>query len=365
MTTKLDNITLICLVLLASTVLGAEAQSGSDPAVTEAAADIYHSREEKREARLGIQFNDWLKLSGTLELEQSVSRTYLLGGILSSQDNSLFTTAEFALELTLTHTLSSEWLLEYDEQDNELSLDEASINWETAFGELSIGQLYIPFGIYYSHFIRGPQLEIAETSALALAITYELMDDVDLSVFALRSDIHKISRTKSELDWGAQLEMKFFHEQLQCGIAYLSDLAESDKEILSAYANAYQQRVAAWNLFSILRQSNWEASFETVWATKQYSELPTNQNKPMSHNLELAYYYKRYWEYALRYESSDELAGATRLQYGIGATWRPYRFMSLGIEYLSGRYKEAFVFDDKGESVSRTTSFQSRLTLEF
>ena len=85
----------------------------------------------------------------------------------------------------------------------------------------------------------------------------------------------------------------------------------------------------------------------------------------MSHNLELAYYYKRYWEYALRYESSDELAGATRFQYGIGATWRPYRFMSLGIEYLSGRYKEAFVFDDKGESVSRTTSFQSRLTLEF
>ena len=56
---------------------------------------------------------------------------------------------------------------------------------------------------------------------------------------------------------------------------------------------------------------------------------------------------------ALRYEESDEYSEQPDSQYGVAATWRPFDRVSVTAEYLHGRYKNNFIFDDDDNELKK------------
>ena len=85
---------------------------------------------------------------------------------------------------------------------------------------------------------------------------------------------------------------------------------------------------------------------EILRAIHTFKEFPKNANQPFAYNLEFAYSPTQSIQVATRIEHSEELMDEPQWQYGISGTWAPWENMTLSADYLYGRYKNGFVFDD-------------------
>lgn len=328
-------------------------------------AAVYHTREERREAGLGIELTDWLKISGLIETEYTSYEYYSPNDNKTSDFDATITTGQLAIAIQLNQEISAEVILELEEKSKESNLDEAFINYEKENYKITLGRLYLPFGIYYSHFITGPLLEFGETRGNSLVLEYDLSEYLEVTGFVFKGAAHKNSNKHRDWDWGATLAAKYFDENLELGVGYLSDLADSDEQFLLDDNNKYQQQVSAWNTYMIARYKDWELTLESLWATNKFRELEANEDQPGSWNLEAAYFIDKDWELAARYEQSEELADEPERQYGVAATWHAYRFVTLGAEYLRGYYQSGFVFDANDQELAYRNTISARLTLEF
>ena len=72
---------------------------------------------------------------------------------------------------------------------------------------LEAGQLYIPFGEFYSYFVTGPILEFGATRGYALVADYELSDAIDVFAYGLNSKAGKSGASGGKVDRGADLNM--------------------------------------------------------------------------------------------------------------------------------------------------------------
>lgn len=328
-------------------------------------AIVYHTREEKREAGLGIALTDWLKISGLIETEYNAIDYFLLNDSQDSNFDDTKTSVQLAIALEITSSISSEIIFEFEENGKDSNLDEGFIEYETNNLKLTLGRLYLPFGIYYSHFITGPLLEFGETRENSLIAEYELTENIELTGFIFKGAAHSASNNDRDWDWGITLAAKYFDENLELGAGYLSDLADSDEEFLLDNNNQYLQQVAAWNAYLIARLENWELTLESVWANKKFKELDSNEDQPKSWNLETAYFFGNDWELAARYERSSELADEPEKQLGVTATWRAHQHITLGAEYLRGYYRSGFAFDASDNEIAYRNTIAARLTIEY
>lgn len=350
--------------LLAGPVSGAQDQPDEDEAGGPRPA-IFHTRDERREARLGVQLTDWLKVSGQLEFESTSEDMFFPGGALAEEHHRIEGSAELAFDMKFGGDLSAELVLEKEQHSRESLVDEAMISYEPGNFEVTVGRLYVPFGTYYSHFVTGPLLEFGETRGNSLLLGYDMDDMVEIELFAFKGDAHEISTSEKTLDWGASIESKLLNGRVQLGVSYLSDLADAEERLLADNNNLYQKRVGAWSAFAIAHLGKWDIVIETMRADKKFMELDSTEDQPRSTNLELAYFINNNWEVALRYETSDELADEPERQYGLTVNWRVHLNVSLGIEYLRGDFKPGFVFDDNDNELSHREIFSTKLIMEF
>ncbi|MDH3504109.1 MAG: LbtU family siderophore porin [Nitrospirota bacterium] len=338
---------LVALLLFPHEGIAADATSSIPKTTKPDQVRIYRSPEERRDAGLGTQVTDWLRIGGVADLGQEIQHNNFYGTKdLFTRDNPQLS-LEVGFEVNYHDWLEAEVLFAIDESGNRhfQELDEGLIGVNLDEVGAKIGWLYVPFGAYYSHFVTGPLLEVGQTRAAALVVDYTFFDSLEIAsyIFNSRADKHK---NHNELDWGVNLEYVSKDESVRIGVGYLSDLAESDDNILEDFKRIYRRRVPAWEAYALFGITPFEFTAEVLQATRTFKELPENENKPFSFNTELAYFPIHSLQFAVRLEHSEELSGEPAWQYGIGTTWAPLERLTVSLEYLYGKYKKGFALDD-------------------
>ena len=329
-------------------------------------ARIYRSPEERREAGIGYQLTDWLKIAGLFELErEETDEHFQQGGTVKDKPRPT-QNLQLGLDLSIGESLEAEVVIETEKEERSRTLvDEALISWELGDWGITVGRHYVPFGEYYSHFIVGPMLEFGETRGTALEVDVDLGEQFELGAYLLESDVN--TRKKSNhLDWGVAVEWLSEDESIRLGASYLSDLGESEEGLLhDDFDDVYRRRVGAWSAYALLGWQHWEVTAEIVRATGSFAEFDRNANRPWAYNFELAYFPWHKAQLSLRYEAARELAEAADKAYGIALTWLPWERVSLAVEYLRAEYHPGAAEDDEGHSLNDSDTVAVQLVIEF
>jgi len=334
-----------------------------------AARNIYRSPNERREAGLGTEVTKWLKASLLLESETSQLNTRFNEPLSNKETTENSHSIQLGLGLTLSDTVNSELVFEYeadhgtDQQHSKL--DEGIIKYDGNYWDLELGRLFVPFGEYFSHFISGPMLEFGETSGKGMVINMEASDFLDVFIFGLKGDMNKTNTRGDEIDWGIGMEFNSSDESIKLGLGLMSDLADADESLLEDTDNSYEQRIPAFSLFALYGKRHFEVTTELIRAMREFPELEDATNKPWAANLELAWFPQPAYQFALRYEASNELEDQPEHQVGLSATWLIGSHINLAAEYLYGEFKNGFVSDDNDHELDSNNQISARIGVEF
>ena len=323
----------------------------------------YHTLEGKKAAGLGTMIADRLSLSGLLELEGYFESVKDRDGNSDSQSDLTLATAQLSFGVLISEMVSGDVSLLYEEDETDLEVDEAAINLEYNgwFGRL--GQQYVPFSPFYSHMISDPMtLELGETRETAVLGGYRT-NLVAVELFVFNGDAEEEGGEDHINDYGVHLTV-YPTPGLEVGVGYLSDLADSDAELLEN--EEYQSRTGGASAYFVWEFSDYGLSAEYVGATEDFDAEDLDMNgdgsgdRPMAWNTEFAWYPQSFLEFAVRVEGSDEYYDQPELQYGAKVGWSPMEHLSLALEYLHGEFDKDFSDDlDKRELVV------TQLALEF
>lgn len=327
-------------------------------------AKRYRNPEERRDAGLGTQINQWLKFSGLLELETEYQNQTFKNRSNTSRVEIPTLALQLGFELTFTEWLIAELIVEteYDGKRTLIDLDEGYIGIETEQWDFKVGRQYLSFGEYNSYFISGPLLEFGETRGEALIIDFSPFEEIELSAFIFASEVGSRSGNP-DLDWGVSFNFASENGWFSFGASYLSDLAESKEQLLDGAD--YHRRVSAWSAYALFSYYHYEFSAEIVQANSVFAEMNEQTDKPFAYNFELAYFPTPSTQFALRFEHSDELSDQPQWQYGVSATWRPMDSISISLEYLYGQFQPNFAFDDEEDALNERHLAALQLAFEF
>ncbi len=314
--------------------------------------EIYHTLAEKKTAGLAEKITEKITISGLIEVEAAAEDVEFSDNTTDAGSDLILATAQIGLGLKATEHISGDVIFLFEEDETDLEVDEAAINLtnDVLFGRF--GRQYLPFGVFNSHFISDPlTLELGETRETALLAGYQ-RDHFNLSAFLFNGDAEKVGEEDHLRDWGASLTVTLL-EDLEFGASYLSDLADTDVELLllSKADNQYEHRVPGWSAYAIIGFGPFELAGEFLGATKSFKATDLDENgdgsgdKPVAWNFELAFYPATNVELALRYEGSNEFADQPENQYGAAASWGPWEHITLSVEYLRGRFDSDFAVE--------------------
>ena len=324
-------------------------------ALEEKQAELYHTLEEKKAAGLATLLDGHLTLSGLIEVEAGYQRSRLRSGGSDEASDLTLATAQLGLGAKANDHLGATLALLYEEADDaRIELDEATIDLGNGPWQARIGRQYLPFGVFRSHFISDPlTLELGETRETALRAGFHL-DRASLDAFVFNGDAEQTGKDSQLRDFGASLGLKPV-EGLELAASYLSDLADSDSELVGS---AFNRRVAAWSAAAVATLGPLEFSGEYLGAMKSFAaaDLDTagdgSGDRPHAWNLEAAWTPCQSVELAARLEGSDQFAGQPQRQYGLGGSWGFYPHATLALEYLHGRFDATFGGDAKSRDLA-------------
>ena len=334
-------------------------------------AEIYHTLAEKKAAGLASKITDRITISGLIEVEAAAESVDFADSTSDAASDLVLATAQVGLGVKLTEEVRGNISLLFEEgafgdEDTDLEVDEAAIdiNYAPLFGRF--GRLYVPFGVFHSHFISDPlTLALGETRETAALIGYG-HDLFSLAAFVFNGDAEKINEEDHIRDWGASLVITPA-EGIELGGSYLADLADSDAELLTEY----RRRVGGWSSFATVERGPFGASAEILGATKSFAAADLDADgdgkgdKPLAWNLEVSWALKENVELAARYEGSDEFAGQPERQYGVDVSWSPWEYTTLSLEYLRGEFDLDFSADENGNVLDRRDLVTAQLAFEF
>lgn len=356
----------VVIILLPITVIAIDKPSNNGDSENEESLKQYTSPEERREEEFGIELYDWVGISGSLEWEREKIENKFSNNIKRTETEKPVFTFQLGFDLTFNEWLTAEVIFEVEDDGirTHSTLDEGYINTEIEKWNFMLGKVDLPFGMFYSHFVTDPMLQFAETRRSTFVVDYTLLDNVQVTGFIFDSDVTKQNQD-DKYDWGAGIGFTSDNNAIRLGASYISDVAESDEELLKEEGNVFNTRVPAWNAYALIGMSKFELTAEYVRATKAFSEFDKNENKPSSFNSELAFFPSEKTQIAIRLERSSELSEQPENQYGISGKWYPTGNISMSLEYLYGKYKRQFVVDDDDNELQTRDILTGNLLFEF
>lgn len=323
-------------------------------------AELYHTLAGKKGAGLSSNITERLTLSGLLEIEATAQNLHYANGSRVATSDLTVATAQLGLGAKINETVSSNITVLFEEDATTLDVDEATIDLAQGQWSARIGRQYLPFGVYNSHFINDPlTLALGETRETALLAGYS-RESLSLSAFVFNGDVDKNGAEDHLGDWGASLILTPT-EGIELGGSFMSDLADSDAELLSTYEN----RVGGWSAFAVMEQGPFGLSAEVLGALKDFAAADLDGARPLAWNLEVSWAPLEQVELAARYEGSSEFAGQPKRQYGVGASWSPAENVSLALEYLRGTFDQDFSVDAEGNVLDKSELVSAQLAIAF
>lgn len=331
-------------------------------------AELYHTLAEKKAAGLGEKITEKITISGLIEVEASAEEIERVDGSDNAGSDIALATAQLGFGVDIAEGISGDLILLFEDGED-FTVDEAAINFanDTWFGR--VGQQYVPFGVFHSHFISDPlTLELGETLETAVLGGYG-NDLFSLSAYIFNGDAEKTSEQEDHIrDWGVSLIVTPA-QGLELGASYISELAESDAELMLIQKadNEFEKRVGGYSAYFAYENEAYGLAGEVLGAVTDFAAADSagDKDQPLAWNLELAWYPAEALELALRYEGSDEFVGQPEAQYGIAASWGVRENVVLSLEYLRGEFDSVYGVNEDGEVIDNRNLVTAQLGLEF
>ncbi len=223
------------LLLLLTTPLVIYADQESDEEES-----LYQTYDERRESVFGIELNEWMTLTGSLEFEKENLTLHFEDRTRSVENEDPTQTLQIGFEIGISENIGIELVLEGESSDRiHGEIDEGFMVAEFDNLNFQVGRIDLPFGEFYSYFVADPLLQFGETKADALVIEYEFAEFLTFSPFVFDSKVSKEFDNDS-VDWGVVLSFINENESIRIGAGYISDLAESDEQLLFDFGNRFR-----------------------------------------------------------------------------------------------------------------------------
>ncbi|MBU0483019.1 MAG: LbtU family siderophore porin [Proteobacteria bacterium] len=250
----------------------------------------------------------------------------------------------------------------------DFGVDEANIvlrPWEVAGGGVSfvLGKAYLPFGQFNSSMITDPlTLELGETNnTIAMVGWANDLLEVNLGVFNGETDL---DGSRDFIDSSFASLRVTPMEMISVGVSYISDLAESDGELVdSNIAGTYTSTVPGFAAFISLEVGPVTIDLEHVTALEEFDQDVVGADdmdvlsgkKPSASNVEVAFSPIDQLDLAVRYEkATDYEEDVTR--YGITVSYSIFGNAVIALEYLA---------ESPDEGSDDTQTVTSQLAFEF
>ena len=306
----------------------------------------------------GIKWFENITLSGAIEVEAGFEKIDYNDPATKDEDSSdiVVSTVEVGIDAAIAKHLYGHILFKYEEDDTPFEVDEAIISIK---GEdvvplyLNAGQLYVPFGNFESHMISDPvTLELGETRESAVVAGFA-NNWLDISAGVFNGDIDETGEDDKIESYvtGAVFtlpEDTISGFALSAGASYISNIGDSDslQEDIAAGPGTVNDYVAGHSAFisiSALDRFFFNAEYLTAADEFEAGELSFDGGqkfKPSTWYAELAVGVIDDLEIAVRYEASDDCGDFLQeKRYGVAVTYGLFENTSLGLEYLSGKFK--------------------------
>jgi len=337
---KKENIKMKKLVMFGVSVLF------SQMVVAQEAVELYHTPVEKRDiADLDL---GGISVGALLEVEA-------FAGSESGEDVSDITLAtfEFSIEADLNDWISARAILLWEEDDTEpIDLDEGVISFggtDDIPWSLELGEMYLPFGGFHSHFVSDPlTLELGETRESAAIFGY------DRGLFNLRFGLLNGSVDEDGNDDQADDLMVAVTltpcDGIEIGGYWLSDLGESnglEEGLLEAIDGsedfpgvAYGSVGGAGGFIHFeLGDTIFESEYISAVDSFDAGLLGDDKLKPQAWNVEIAYAISESVELAAKYEGTEDFPDMPEEQYGVAGSYAFMESTTLSFEYLHGIFE--------------------------
>lgn len=305
------------------------------------------------------ELGDYVSLSGLIEVEAS----YLDVESENSESDLTLATVELSVEGKINDQIGGHVTLLYE--DDELDVDEAVISLTCARPiagvetSLHAGKMYLPFGNYASFMISDPYtLELGETQADSLLL--DLQQEYVSVKFGLfkggvdNGDEHHVNH------WTVALSVTPL-PQLEIGLSYINDLAESGAELVTV-DDLYSDDVSAASVYLAweMEQFGFNAEYLTALDDFEADIVAAGESltgkRPQTLNIEIAWLPAEHWQIAARFEQADDFLNDPR-RYGGAASYGISDNLVVALEYLYTDFKE--------DSESEEQSLVGQIALAF
>ncbi len=317
-------------------------------------AELYHSLGERRAGEGTMsKISEKVSMHGTIEVESSFVSDDRDG---NSSDIAL-ATVELGFGAKINDKVEGHILFLYEEDDAEFDVDEGTITLTAPYGlSLTVGKMYVPFGMFNSHFISDPMtLEIGETNETALLLSYG-NDAYDFSFGVFNGEADEAGEDNRIDDFVASLNVSPA-EGISFGVSYLSDIADSDLDLGSSFTSyssdgsvvaQYDDNVAGYSAYASLSFGKVTIEAEYLAAADDFTANDiataaandvTIESKPSAWNVELAYSVNEALEVAAKLEGSKDIDDLPEDKYGVTVSYGLYEGTTLAAEYMNSEYK--------------------------
>jgi hypothetical protein len=313
---------------------------------------------EAYETKLASLLGNWadkIHPSACIEVEASYEDYNFHDPSEKDTDTSdlVLATVEIGFDVDIAKHVKASLLFLYEEDDTEFDIDEGII---TIDGEdvvplyVDLGKMYIPFGMFESHFIRDPlTLELGETNESAVVAGFR-NDLLELSIGAFNGDIDE---TGDENHIDTYLASACFtlpettvpDLNLTAGISWVSNIADSDglQDAIEDEEATIKNHIDGFNAFlivSFLDRFFFNAEYLGAMDDIEMNTFDEGESyQPEAWTIELAYGVTDSLNLAVCYEGSNDCYFLPKKQFGGVASYELFENTSVAFEYLHGKFE--------------------------